>query len=168
MKKTLSNSHFTEAVLRSKKSTFILSALLAAALIGSCASSRSANVYSRDQARQTQTVSTGVVTAVRSVLIEGTKTPAGVVAGGALGGIAGSAVGGGKGSALMTVVGAIAGGAAGAAAEEGITRKAGFEITVALDNGQTIAVVQEADQPFNVGDRVKVLSSPDGTSRVTY
>lgn len=164
MKKIRFNPHF----LMNRKNIYILSALLTAALVGSCASSRSANVYSRDQVRQAQTVSTGVVTDVRSVLIEGTKTPAGVVAGGALGGIAGSAVGGGKGSALMTVVGAIAGGAAGAAAEEGITRKAGFEITVALDNGQTLAVVQEADQPFNVGDRVKVLSAPDGTTRVTH
>jgi outer membrane lipoprotein SlyB len=168
MERSSLNYRLRNIIFLNKKSIFILSVLLAAALIGSCASSRSANVYSRDQAQQAQTVTTGVVTAVRSVLIEGTKTPAGVVAGGALGGIAGSAVGGGKGSALMTVVGAIAGGAAGAAAEEGITRKAGLEITVALDNGKTIAVVQEADQAFKAGDRVRVLSAPDGTSRVTY
>ena len=168
MKKRLLSYRLNHLLSGNKKSLYLLSAIAAAFLIASCASSRSANVYSRDQAQMAQTVSTGVVTAVRSVLIEGTKTPVGAAAGGAIGGVAGSAVGGGKGSTLMTVVGAIAGGAAGAAAEEGITRKAGFEITVALDNGTTIAVVQEADQAFNVGDRVKVLSSPDGTTRVTY
>jgi outer membrane lipoprotein SlyB len=142
--------------------------LLTAGMMASCASSRSGSVYTRDQARQTQTVSTGVVTNVRSVLIEGTKTPIGTAAGGALGGVAGSAVGGGKGRALMTVVGAIAGGVAGAAAEEGITRKTGLEITVQLDSGSTIAVVQEADENFVVGERVSVLKSGDGTTRVSH
>ena len=134
----------------------------------SCASSRSANVYSRDQARQTQTVSQGVVSQVRTVLIEGTKTPVGAAAGGVVGGVAGSAVGGGTGKKLMTVVGAIAGAAAGAAAEEGITRKDGLEITVTLDNGAMIAVVQEADETFVIGERVRVLKSSDGTTRVTH
>lgn len=146
----------------------VLGVLAIAALMASCASSRSANVYSRDQARQTQTVSQGVVTHVRSVLIEGTKTPVGAVAGGAIGGVAGSAVGGGTGRSLMTVVGAIAGAAAGTAAEEGITRKDGLEITVTLDNGAMIAVVQEADENFTVGERVKLIQSNDGTSRVTH
>jgi outer membrane lipoprotein SlyB len=145
-----------------------LGALALAVTMTSCASSRSANVYSRDQARQTQTVSQGVVSQVRSVLIEGTKTPVGAIAGGAVGGVAGNAVGGGTGKKLMTVVGAIAGAAAGAAAEEGITRKDGLEITVTLDNGTVIAVVQEADENFTIGERVKVLRSSDGTSRVTH
>jgi outer membrane lipoprotein SlyB len=142
--------------------------LFIVALVVSCASSRSGSVYSRDQARQTQTVSAGVVTHVRSVLIEGTKTPIGTAAGGAIGGVAGSAVGGGVGRDLMTVAGAIAGGVAGAAAEEGITRKDGLEITVKLDSGSIIAVVQEADENFVTGERVSVLKSGDGTTRVTH
>jgi outer membrane lipoprotein SlyB len=134
----------------------------------SCASSKSGSVYTRDQARQSQTVQLGVVASVRTVLIEGTKTPAGTVAGGALGGVAGSAVGGGTGRSVMTVVGAIAGAAAGSAVEEGLTRKQGLEITVRLENGTVLAVVQEADEAFAVGDSVRVLKASDGTTRVTH
>ena len=146
----------------------IIAVSMVAGLSMSCASSRSGSVYSRDQARQSQVVQSGVVTGVRSVLIEGTKTPVGTLAGGALGGVAGSTVGGGKGRTLMTVLGALGGAAAGTAAEEGLTRKQGLEITVRLDNGNVLAVVQEADEAFSVGESVKVLSGSDGTTRVSH
>ena len=77
-------------------------------------------------------------------------------------------MGGGKGRDLMTVAGAIAGAAVGSAAEEGLTRKEGLEITVRLENGTVLAVVQEADEAFEVGDSVRVLKSADGTTRVTH
>ena len=51
-----------------------------------CASSNSGSVYKRDDARKVQTVKTGVVESVRSVKLEGTKSPIGTVAGGAIGG----------------------------------------------------------------------------------
>jgi outer membrane lipoprotein SlyB len=39
-------------------------------------------------------------------------------------------------------------------------------VTVKLDNGQMVAIMQEADETFRPGDRVRILS--DGaTSRVT-
>lgn len=140
----------------------ILSLFLAA-----CASSNSGSVYSRDEARKVQTVRTGVVESVRQVKLEGTKSPVGTIAGGAVGGIAGSSVGGGRGSAIATVIGAVAGGLLGSAAEEGITRKDGLEITVKLDGGSMVAVVQEADDPFKAGDRVRLLEN-GGTTRVSH
>lgn len=135
--------------------------------IAACASSNSGSVYSRDEARKVQTVRTGVVESVRQVKLEGTKSPVGTVAGGAVGGIAGSSVGGGRGSAIATVIGAVAGGLLGSAAEEGFTRKDGLEITVKLDGGNMVAVVQEADDPFQAGDRVRLVES-GGTTRVTH
>ncbi|PKO25807.1 MAG: hypothetical protein CVU35_02160 [Betaproteobacteria bacterium HGW-Betaproteobacteria-8] len=135
--------------------------------LAACASSQSGSVYSRDEARKTQTVRMGVVESVRLVRIEGTKTPIGTVAGGAVGGIAGSTVGHGRGSAAAAVVGAVVGGLAGAAAEEGLTRKDGLEITVKLDNGTLLAVVQEADEQFHPGERVRLVES-GGTTRVTH
>lgn len=135
--------------------------------LAACASSQSGSVYSRDEARKTQTVRMGVVESVRLVRIEGTKTPIGTVAGGAVGGIAGSTIGHGRGSAAAAVVGAVVGGLAGAAAEEGITRKDGLEITVKLDNGTLLAVVQEADEQFHPGERVRLVES-GGTTRVTH
>lgn len=136
-------------------------------LLAACASSNSGSVYSRDDARKVQTVRTGVVESVRSVKLEGTKSPIGTVAGGAVGGIAGSSVGGGRGSAIAAVIGAVAGGLAGSAIEEGVTRKDALEITVKLDGGALIAIVQEADEEFKAGDKVRLIENGD-TSRVSH
>ena len=108
-----------------------------------------------------------MVDSVRTVQIEGTKTPIGTLAGGAVGGIAGSGIGGGSGRAVGAILGAVAGGLAGSAAEEGITRKDGYEITVRLNNGDLRAVVQEADEQFRPGDRVRLVSQ-GGVTRVTH
>jgi outer membrane lipoprotein SlyB len=135
-------------------------------IVVGCASSRSGEVYSRDQARKTQTVQLGTVELVKSVKIEGTKTPLGTLAGAAAGGALGSTIGSGSGKTVAVVLGAIAGGAAGSAVEEQATKKDGLEITVKLDNGKVISVVQEADIPFSVGERVRILKGPDGTTRV--
>ena len=140
--------------------------LLAVLALAGCASSKSGDVYTRDQARREQTVRMGVVESVREVLMEGTKSPAGTIAGGAVGGIAGSTVGGGKGAAVAAVIGAVAWAIAGSAIEEGVTRRQAMEITVKLDGGRIIAVVQEGDpREFRPGDRVRVLSGSE--TRVT-
>jgi len=137
-------------------------------IAGGCASSRSGQVYSRDQARQTHTVQIGTVETVQHVKIEGTKSSIGTVAGGVAGGAIGSTIGSGSGKTVATVLSAIAGGIAGSAAEEKLTRKDGLEITVKLDNGKVIAIVQEADEEFAVGDRVRVLTGPRGNTRVRH
>ncbi|HSG92258.1 MAG TPA: glycine zipper 2TM domain-containing protein [Methylotenera sp.] len=147
--------------------TRLLAVSLLSVLLAACASSNSGSVYSRDEARKVQTVKTGVIESVRQVKLEGTKSPVGTIAGGAVGGIAGSSVGGGRGSAIAAVIGAVAGGLAGSALEEGITRKDGVELTVKLDGGGLIAIVQEADEVFVAGERVRILES-GGVSRVSH
>lgn len=144
-----------------------LSLLLVALLLGACASSKSGDVYTRDQARREMTVRKGVVESVRPVRMEGTKSGVGAMAGAAVGGVAGSTVGGGKGQIVGAVLGAVAGGLAGSAVEEGVTRKEALEITVELDGGRMIVVVQEAvPGEFRAGDPVRVLSG-QGETRVT-
>lgn len=132
-----------------------------------CISSRSGGAYSRDQARHMQDVQMGTVEAVREITIEGTQSGVGAVAGGAVGGIGGSEVGHGKGSAAGAVVGAVLGGVAGGAIEEVATRKKGYEITVKLDGGRTVAIAQEADEEFKVGERVRIVTG-DGVTRVSH
>ncbi len=144
-------------------SCFILGGFL---LLCGCAASTSGHVYTRAEARRTQTVQVGQVIDVREVLIEGTKSGIGTAAGGALGYVLGRSVGSGSGKDVATAAGAIGGAAAGAAAEEGITRHKGLEITVNLDTGQTVAVVQAADEMFSAGDRVRIVRGEDGTTRV--
>ena len=141
----------------------ILVATLLTLLLGACASSNSGSVYSRDDARKTQTVRTGIVESVRQVKLEGTKSPIGTVAGAAVGGIAGSSIGQGKGSTIGAVIGAVVGGLGGSAAEEMMTRKDALEITVKLDGGGLTAVVQEADEQFKAGDKVRLIESGGNT-----
>lgn len=149
-----------------KANTLFFMIIIALYLTG-CASSRSSEVYSRDHARKAQTVENGTVESVKQVVIEGTKTPVGTAAGGVAGGVLGSTVGAGSGRKIATVIGALAGAAAGTMAEEGITRKQGLEIVVNKDNGQTIVVVQEADVVIVAGDRVRIITASDGTTRVS-
>jgi outer membrane lipoprotein SlyB len=103
------------------------------------------------------------------VKIEGTKTPIGGAAGAVVGGVGGSAIGGGKGSIVAAVIGAVAGGLVGSAAEEGLTRTQGVEITVREDDGSMRAYVQEVqpNEVFRVGERVRI-STVGGTSRVSH
>jgi len=148
------------------KPIILLLAAAALALQG-CATSKSGSVYSREDALREATIRMGVIESVRSVMIEGTKTPIGAGAGAVAGGIAGSTVGHGSGSAVAAVAGAVLGGVAGAAAEEGLTRKQGVEITVRLDNGEYRAIVQEADEVFQPGERVRLVSI-NGQTRVSH
>ena len=149
-----------------KHNLILLFVIITTGLAG-CASNLSGDTYSRSEVRTAQQVEYGEIITLRPVQIEGTKTPVGAGAGAAVGGIAGSSMGGGKGSYIMTVIGAVAGGMAGAAVEEGVTRSQGVEITVRLDSGRVLAIVQglSPHEEFSVGDQVRVLSR-GGTSRV--
>lgn len=145
----------------------VLILALVVTLTGGCISSRSGGAYSRDQARHMQDVQMGTVEAVREIVIEGTQSGIGAVAGGAVGGIGGSEIGHGKGSSAGAVVGAVLGGVAGGAIEEATTRKKGYEITVKIDGGRTVAIAQEADEEFKVGDRVRIVTG-NGVTRVSH
>ena len=137
----------------------ILLPLVALGLAG-CAGGLGSGDYERKEARRAYEVKIGVVESVRSVNLEGSQSGIGAVTGGVVGGVLGSEVGGGKGKTVATVLGAVAGAIAGSAAEQGLTKKPGIEITVRLDSGRTFAVVQEDDgERFNVGERVRVLES---------
>ena len=143
-----------------------LAAVLLAVTVAGCAPrSMSGDVYSRERAQRVQTIEYGEVVEVRQVLIEGTKSGVGTMAGGMLGGALGSGIGRGAGAAIGVVGGAIAGGIAGSAVEEAATMQPGVEVTIRMDTGKTIALVQGIDPPVYAGDRVKVLRNPDGSAR---
>lgn len=153
-----------------RKSVLLAASFASMAMVLSgCQSSLTGDTYSRAEARQVQTVRMGTIESLRPVKIEGTKTPIGAGAGAVVGGIGGSGLGGGRGSAVLAVVGAVAGGLLGAAAEEGLTRTQGVEITVREDDGTMRAYVQEVEpnQVFRVGERVRIMTV-NGTSRVTH
>jgi outer membrane lipoprotein SlyB len=152
-----------------RQPTLIFIVIFSMLLGTGCASRLTGESFSRDEARTPQKVELGTVEHVRDVIIEGTKSQIGAGAGTIVGVIAGSTVGEGKGSRIASVLGGVVGGMAGAAAEEGLTRVQGVEVTVRLESGKTIAVVQQAvpEETFAVGDKVRV-TTVHGNTRVAH
>ncbi|KEQ19787.1 membrane protein [Endozoicomonas numazuensis] len=140
--------------------------LLSLSLTG-CMTDQTGTTYSASEARQMQTVLFGTVAESRLVKLEGTQGEVGTLAGAAVGGITGSSIGGQRESAIAAVAGAVAGGVLGSMAEKKITAKQGVELTVRLDDGSYVSVVQQVDPAVNFasGDKVKILTQ-GSTSRV--
>jgi len=148
------------------KSFWGITAVLLMVTVAGCAPrSMSGDVYSRERAQRVQTIEYGEVLEVRQILIEGTKSGMGTLAGGVLGGALGSGIGRGAGSTIGVVGGAIVGGLAGSVVEEAATQQPGMEVTIRMDSGRTIALVQGIDPPVYAGDRVRILRHPDGSAR---
>lgn len=145
---------------------FVLLSLLAV-LAGCASTAPSASVYRPGQTMNEQTIRMGSVESVRKVTIAGRNTGAGAMAGALIGSAAMSNVGRGSGSFVASIVGAIAGSAIGQHAEASAASQPGYEITVRLDNGELRAVTQLADELFQPGERVRLLSTGYST-RVTH
>ena len=138
--------------------------MLALAMLSAGCTNYSGNTYSGSQVRSAQTVQYGTVVSVQPVTLEEDRPAVlGTVGGGVVGGVLGNMVGGGRGKTLATIAGA----ALGAAGEKALTKQNGLEITVELENGQQLSIVQAADQQFSPGERVRVLRGSDGSARVT-
>lgn len=149
--------------MATKAILFILAGIV---FIAGCGPAHSSNTYSRDEAGKAQSVEDGEVLFIREVQVEGSKSGLGMIAGGIMGYAVGNTIGSGSGKTVARAAGTVGGAAAGAAVEEKSTREIALEITVQLDNGKVIAVVQSADEKFEEGDKVRVLQRPDGTARV--
>ncbi|TAK90718.1 MAG: glycine zipper 2TM domain-containing protein [Burkholderiaceae bacterium] len=152
--------------MRTLHTSFLLSGLMLG--LAACTwQSHSGSSYNARETQREQTVRMATVESVREVMIDRQQTGVGTGAGAVVGGVAGSNVGKGKGAVVGTVLGAVVGGIAGHAIEGEAAKVKGFEITVKLDNGELRAIVQEADEVFHPGERVRLLSS-GGTTRVSH
>ena len=149
--------------IRKASILLLLAAVLATA---GCAPPASGRYYSRQEARVAWDVRYGKVAAVDEVVIEGQRTALGRVGGGLIGYQVGRTVGDGSGQDVAAAVGAVAGAVAGQAIEQRATREDAWQITVELDSGRTIAVVQARDESFQVGERVRVYMRRNGAARV--
>ncbi|MDL2313740.1 glycine zipper 2TM domain-containing protein [Desulfovibrio sp. OttesenSCG-928-C14] len=139
---------------------------LGACMLAGCAS-QGGGAYKTGEQRQVMRIQRGVVTEVSVVQVSNDSTMMGPAAGGVVGGVLGSMIGSGKGRTLAILGGAAAGAAGGAAVEKGIRDGEALQILVRLDSGEEIAVVQDMDVVFRMGDRVKVLSG-SGATRVQH
>ena len=139
--------------------TAISISLLTLGLTG-CVSGLQGSTYSRSEARQVQEVEFGTVLSTNPVVIEGKQSGAGQLPGAIIGGVAGSSVGEGKGQQIFTILGAVGGAVVGSMIEEQATRTQGLELTIKMDSGKTLSIVQEVDNVnvFREGQRVRVLT----------
>lgn len=152
------------------KTRYIVPLLLAAVLISTgCQTTRQGSkTYTRNEAQRPLNVTYGTVRSIADVTIEAEESGAGAAIGGVAGGVAGSTVGGGDGQKLATVAGAIIGAAVGSMTEKEVFTKEALEIEVEQDNGDIIVIVQEKDDVFMVGDRVRIIEASYGRLRVRH
>lgn len=139
-----------------KRMTII--ALLAATTVTGCANSDvySGDVYTKDRAKQVQTVSYGTIISTRPVKIQADENSLlGTIGGAVVGGLLGSTIGGGTGRDIAAAGGAIAGAAAGKAAGDKLNQVDGVELEIE-ENGEAIVVVQKASPTFVPGARVRM------------
>ncbi|SMY37146.1 Outer membrane lipoprotein SlyB precursor [Photobacterium malacitanum] len=151
--------------------TKILAVAVIASTLGlaGCAANPYGNAYNVNDARQMQQVYYGTVVRTQAVTLNGNGNGIGTLAGGAIGGILGSGVGGGKGSEIASIGGALLGGFLGNEAGNQATKRNGVNLTIKMDSGRTVSIVQQVNPQvmFQAGERVQVNESADGTARVT-
>lgn len=145
----------------------IAACALGAALAAGCAHPRGSADYRGYEAMGELSVRFGVVETVRPVRILPRDTGVGSAAGAFIGGVAGSHAGRGTGEIVGAIGGAIIGSIIGHGIERSANELPGLEVTVLLDDGRYVAVVQQADEAFRAGDRVRVLSGR-ATTRVAH
>lgn len=145
-------------------------ALALVLLLSGCARDISSNTYKASHVGEASFTYQGVVANVREVQVEEgerlEENAAGAGIGALAGGAAGYQFGGGRGQIATTAAGAILGGVAGAFAEKALKSQKGLEYVVRLDNGQIMTIIQGLDPRLNPGQRVLVLVSNAGRSRV--
>jgi outer membrane lipoprotein SlyB len=154
-----------------KKRGLVLMCIFVLSIITVCtgctSTSQGSKTYTRSQAQSALTVYYGTVLNVADVKIQTeTKGAVGGIAGGILGGVVGSTIGAGGGRRIATTVGALGGAAVGSKAEEKSKIKPGVELEVEFDDGRLMVIVQEKDDEYAVGDRIRVVEAQDGTLRV--
>ncbi len=146
----------------------LLAVLLAAGLVLSGCASRGSRTYSDGEVRTVQRVQNGTVVAVEDVMVAEDPSVVGPIIGGVAGGVVGSLFGSGAGKTLATLGGAAVGALAGGATEYEVRKYPAKQLTIDLDNGQTIIVVQGEDEYFVKGDPVRVVSTGEGKARVQH
>lgn len=142
---------------------------LGALLCTSCAREIDSDVYASQQVGEVSKTYAGVITNVRQVTVQNGEqledNALGIAGGGVAGGVLGNALG--KGKFGPTAAGAIAGAVAGSFVEKKLKQQEALEYIVQLDNGDLVTVVQGPDQVYPVGQRVYLLVSRGGRSRLT-
>lgn len=148
------------------RALWLVSVMTLGLLSAACTSSHG-TMYSRHDAQRSWTVRDGTVVQVVEATIEGQSGIIGTYGGGYVGHEVGRTIGSGTGSGIAGAVGAVAGAIVGKKAEKTATQKKAWELLVEMGgSGETLAIIQPADQTFNEGEKVRVYTRSDGSARV--
>ena len=147
---------------------FLIAGLL---LTSGCARRISQNYYSSTSVGEAAHTYKGVIISARKVEVGEAErlqdNSLGLGAGALAGGIAGSQIGQGSTAALLGGAGgALLGGIAGSYIQDGLSSQTGMEYSVQLDNSQIMTVVQGDEEVYQAGQRVLVIVSKKGRSRI--
>jgi outer membrane lipoprotein SlyB len=143
-----------------------VSVVILGLLAAGCTSSHG-TMYAKHDTQRAWTVRDATVVQVVEATIEGHSGVIGTYGGGYVGHSLGRTIGAGAGSTVAGAVGAVAGAVVGRKAEKNATQQKAWELLVEIQNGgETLAVVQPADQNFEEGEKVRVYTRPDGSARV--
>ncbi len=132
-------------------------------ILSSCSTSEPS--YSANSVGQVSQVKQGKIIDIQQVHIKGSSNIGAQIGG--LGGAFGGAFAG-AGAGMLTSIagsigGAIVGGIAGGATEDAITSSKGYQFTIQLNNGDTLAILQEDKHGLNIGDQVTIYMSGNNT-----
>ena len=153
------------------------SVMAIAVLLAGCTSDYSGNKYEGATVGEVQRTEKGQVISLRKVELKPENSMTGTALGAVGGGLVGSAFGGGNAKLLTAAAGAVAGGIAGNAiasrTQDGveytvkeIINSIDDKYNVKLDSGAVITIAQAPTPPISVGQRVHVIYSQKGRSRV--
>lgn len=138
--------------------------MLAGTLMLSACATPGPNSVSASSVQRASVVSYGTITDMRTVAIRNdSQQIASTVAGGVIGGVLGNQLGGGRGNDALTAIGAAGGAYAGNTIARN-NQSYAPEWTVRLDNGRSIAVVQNSS--FRIGQPVRVIYSANGEAQI--
>lgn len=120
--------------------------------------------------RAVKGVYTGTVTNVTEIMVlespDNVRAGVGAAIGAGIGGGLGYIVGETSGLVIGGLVGAYGGSEVAGGGKYGSRQYPAMHITMDLDNGRTLVVVQGYDEYFVKGDKVRVLNMGDGRARV--
>jgi outer membrane lipoprotein SlyB len=115
-----------------------------------------------------QTIRYGTVVEAEQTVVEVKTGGRGGQTGATVGAVAGYALADGRDRWLGALVGGALGGAAGRAAEKSASKKKGWQLIIELEKtGETIGIeVAGKKKSFKAGDRVRLMTGPDGRTKV--
>jgi outer membrane lipoprotein SlyB len=98
-----------------------------------------------------------MITDIKEVKVAGKGTGIGAVAGGVAGIIVGNQIGSGTGTTIAKIAGAAGGAYVGNKVEQKVRAETHYDISVKLDNGETLTLSQDAQPTLAVGANVRVV-----------